>query len=114
MNLGGAGLAQQPNPVAEKPVDMKKVVEAKDLMDFITLTDEQKAVVIDFYADWCGPCKVIKPVFAGHSETYPSIKFISVNTEKNKEVAAQFGITALPTFITLHEGDIIATWKGAN
>ncbi|EAR99924.3 thioredoxin domain protein (macronuclear) [Tetrahymena thermophila SB210] len=97
-----------------QPVDMKKVEEATDLMDYFTKVEGQKAVIIDFNADWCGPCQVIKPIFAQYSEEYPNIKFISVNTEKNKEVAQQFGIQSLPTFITLHEGEISATWKGAN
>lgn len=66
---------------------MKKVEEVADTIDYFTKVEGQKAVVIDFNADWCGPCQVIKPIFADYSEQYPNIKFISVNTEKNKEIS---------------------------
>lgn len=74
----------------------------------------QTAVVLMFTTDWCGPCKAIKPIFADYSIKYSTIKFIAINKEKLPEIAQQFGVTAVPTFISMHEGNIQTKWKGAN
>lgn len=67
-----------------------------------------------FSTDWCAPCKTIKPIFAEYSTTYSNIKFIAINKDTMPEIAQQFGVTAVPTFFTMHEGQIQATWKGGN
>jgi thioredoxin len=56
--------------------------------------------VIDFYADWCGPCKVVAPLLSQLSVEYDGkVKFYKVNTEKDPEVAKVFGISSIPTLL---------------
>lgn len=70
----------------------------------LTLRDFDKFIisgnsVIDFYADWCGPCKLIKPIFHELSEKNKTIKFGAVNADEEPELLQKFKITALPTVI---------------
>ena len=69
-----------------------------------------KPAIIDFYADWCGPCRRLSPVLEKLAEKYKDkIVIYKVNTDKERELAAAFGITSLPTlvFIPLGVGRII-------
>ncbi|MDG7007987.1 MAG: thioredoxin [Nitrososphaerota archaeon] len=64
-------------------------------------------VVVDFYADWCGPCKVISPVIHRLSEEYQGkVKFVKVDTDANQELAMQFGIMSIPTVMFFSKGKV--------
>lgn len=64
-------------------------------------------VVVDFYADWCGPCKIIEPVIHKLSEEYQGkVKFVKVDTDANQELAAQFGIMSIPTVMFFAKGKV--------
>jgi thioredoxin len=64
-------------------------------------------VVVDFYADWCGPCKMIEPVIHRLSEEYQGkVKFVKVDTDANQELAAQFGIMSIPTVMFFSKGKV--------
>ena len=64
-------------------------------------------VVVDFYADWCGPCKMIEPVIHKLSEEYQGkVKFVKVDTDANQELAAQFGIMSIPTVMFFAKGKV--------
>ncbi|KAK3355302.1 thioredoxin-like protein [Neurospora tetraspora] len=74
-------------------------------------------VVADFYADWCGPCKMIAPVFESLSAKYSKpnkITFCKIDVDSQQEVAQQYGVRAMPTFLILHNGSVIDTIQGAN
>ena len=71
-------------------------------------------VVIDFYADWCGPCKKLSPEFARLSTEYDSITFLKVNTDEAEELAKHYDVSALPTIIYIKNGDTISMIKGFN
>jgi thioredoxin 1 len=73
-----------------------------------------KKVVIDFFADWCGPCKRVAPVYAELSEKLTDIVFLKVNVDEAEEVAEGFEVTSLPTFILLNKGNIYKKIEGAN
>ncbi|KAJ8099805.1 PITH domain-containing protein [Lipomyces tetrasporus] len=81
--------------------------------DFAALNAHDLAV-IDFNAVWCGPCKTIAPHFEKFPEKYPNVIFASVDIDKNKEIAGQFKITAVPTFLFLAKGREVARVRGAN
>jgi len=64
-------------------------------------------VVVDFYADWCGPCKMIEPVIHQLSKEYEGkVKFVKVDTDANQELAAQFGIMSIPTVMFFAKGKV--------
>lgn len=73
-----------------------------------------KYVIIDFYADWCGPCKMIAPKVAALAKEFPNVKFCKVNVDDASEVSESCGITAMPTFIAYKDGAKSAEMKGAS
>ncbi|HZW84675.1 MAG TPA: thioredoxin [Nitrososphaerales archaeon] len=66
-----------------------------------------KPVVVDFYADWCGPCKMIEPIMKQLSNEYDGrVKFVKVDTDANQELAMQFGIMSIPTVMFFSKGKV--------
>ena len=69
--------------------------------------------LIDFWADWCGPCKMFAPVYEASSETYADITFGKVDTEAEQDLAAQFGIRSIPTIMMFRDGVLLFSQPGA-
>lgn len=72
-----------------------------------------KVLLIDFWAEWCAPCKMFAPVFEQASEKYPDIAFASCDTQAQQEVAAMFGINSIPTLAVFKEQIMIFQQPGA-
>ena len=70
-------------------------------------------VIVDFWAEWCGPCKSFGPTFEAASEKYPEIAFAKVNTEEEREMAAGFNIRSIPTLMVFREQVILYAEAGA-
>lgn len=72
-------------------------------------------VFVDFYADWCGPCKMTSPLIDELSEDdkYKDITFVKVNVDENQELAGKYSVFSIPTFITFHKGEVIGQFSGA-
>ena len=65
-------------------------------------------IILDFWAEWCIPCKMLAPIFEELEEFYGSrLKFAKLNTEEHQEIATQFGISGIPTLLIFHNGEII-------
>ncbi len=63
--------------------------------------------MVDFYADWCGPCRIIAPMIEQLSKEYAGrVKFVKINTDENQELASQFGIMSIPTVMFFLNGKV--------
>lgn len=60
--------------------------------------------MIDFYATWCGPCRAVAPKVGELSEKYENVRFVQVDVDKMSQVAREFNVTAIPTFVFLKDG----------
>lgn len=94
------------------------VKEIQNIDDFKSAISSGKTglVVIDFYADWCGPCKMIAPKYAKLAEKYPNIGFYKLNSDKNEtaKICEICEISALPTFCFFKGGKYLTKMVGAN
>jgi thioredoxin 1 len=80
---------------------------------FDELVDEQGIVLVDFWAEWCGPCRNFGPIFEGASETHSDIRFAKVDTEAERELAARASITSIPTLMAFRDGILVFAQPGA-
>ena len=69
-------------------------------------------VVLDFYADWCGPCKMLSPELDIVAKNNSDVKIYKINVDKNPEVARSYGIMSIPTLILYKEGKLIKQTLG--
>nr|WP_297705822.1 thioredoxin [uncultured Butyrivibrio sp.] len=71
-------------------------------------------VLVDFYADWCGPCKMMMPVVEKLAETYDGkVKVGKVNSDENSQLAAKYGIMSIPSFLIIKNGEVVDSAMGA-
>ena len=70
-------------------------------------------VLVDFYADWCGPCKMMTPVFQELEKSFNNIKFCKINVDECSALAERFGVMSIPTFILFENGKAVKQMTGA-
>ncbi len=69
--------------------------------------------LVDFWAEWCGPCRTMHPAFEEANLSYPNITFARVNVDECRDIAARFNINSIPTFVMFNSGKIVDTVMGA-
>ena len=81
------------------------VVEVnKDNFESVVLKNDKK-VLVDFYASWCGPCKMLRPVLDQIAETNTNVEFVSINVDDEDELAEKYGVSAIPCLVLIDKGE---------
>ncbi|GAA1105220.1 thioredoxin [Nesterenkonia jeotgali] len=81
--------------------------------DFQQTLEDSDILLVDFWADWCGPCKQFAPVYSAVSEQHPDVTFAKVDTEAERELAAAANITSIPTLMAFREKVLVFSQPGA-
>jgi thioredoxin 1 len=74
--------------------------------------EHQGVVLVDFYADWCGPCRMMGPIIDELSEEIKEVKFVKVNVDENSELASSHQIFSIPTLIIFKNGQVVGQFVG--
>ncbi len=80
---------------------------------FETIIDQDTPVLVDFYADWCGPCQMMAPVLKEVAqEMGDKVKVIKIDVDKNQPIAQRFGVRSIPTLILFKNGKVVENRAG--
>lgn len=100
-------LRQQDQPQIEPGI-----AELND-SNFQQTISSETPTLVDFWAEWCGPCKMMHPVFESLDKKYPKIKFARVNVDQNQSISMKYGVQSIPTFIMFRAGMVVDQMMGA-
>ena len=81
--------------------------------NFETVKSSEKTVLLDFYADWCGPCRMVSPIVDEIAEERDDLLVGKVNVDNEPELAEQFGVFSIPTLVVMKNGEIVNQSTGA-
>jgi thioredoxin 1 len=82
-------------------------------VDFYDEVSREKVTLIDFWAEWCGPCKMLTPILEELDLEYSQVDFFKVDADANTELAKELEISSLPTVMIWRNGEVIARQTGA-
>lgn len=88
---------------------MKKILNT---VEFDNIVSENKIVVADFFADWCGPCKMLGPEIEKVSEANTDVVFVKVNVDDNIELAQRYGVMSIPTVLAFKDSKLANQFVG--
>ena len=80
------------------------VIEVSDENFKSEVLESDKTVLIDFYADWCGPCKMLSPVVEEVAKENDNIKVVKINLDNSQDIAVEYGIMSIPTLVVIKNG----------
>ncbi len=88
---------------------MRKINEK----EFMNAIQSDKLVVVDFYADWCMPCRYLSPVLEKLSKQFKDVEFYKINVDENQELAFEYGISSIPTVLFFKKGRVVGGFVGS-
>lgn len=87
-----------------------KIVNEKEFNEIVA----SGFTVADFYADWCGPCKMLGPVLEEVAKEFPNVNFVKVNVDQESSLASKFAVMSIPSVFILKDGEKIGGFVGYN
>lgn len=81
--------------------------------NFDQIKNSEKTVLLDFYADWCGPCRMVSPIVDEIAEENPQYLVGKINVDEEEELAGAFGVSSIPTLVVIKNGEIVNQSAGA-
>ena len=91
-----------------------KIVHTTDGSFDTDVVNNTKPVLVDFWAEWCGPCRMVGPVVEELANDYDGkVKFVKVNVDEANELASKYNVFSIPTLILLNKGEIVSQQVGA-
>ena len=89
----------------------KKIIEATS-ENFESILKSNETVLVDFWAEWCGPCRSMHPVLDELSQKHENLTIVKINVDTQSELAQKYGIRGIPTFISFKNGQVLKTVVG--
>ena len=74
--------------------------------------DAEQLTVVDFWASWCGPCMMLKPIFEELSGEMPDVKFCKADVDEERDLAIEYGVESIPTLLFFKNGELVDTLVG--
>ena len=81
--------------------------------NFEAVKNSEKPVLLDFYADWCGPCRMVAPFVAQIADEHPEYLIGKINVDNSPELAKEFGVMSIPTLVVMKDGKVVSQSAGA-
>ena len=81
--------------------------------EFEKIRNSEGVVLLDFYADWCGPCRMVSPIIEEIAKERSDIKVGKINVDEESELASEFSVYSIPTLVVLKDGEVINRAQGA-
>ena len=81
--------------------------------NFEDIKNSEKTVLLDFYADWCGPCRMVSPIVDEIAEENPEYLVCKINVDEEPELSAAFDVSSIPTIVVMKDGKVVAQSAGA-
>jgi thioredoxin 1 len=100
------------DPILQAKPIKRIVVHARAANFEQEVMQSPETVLVDFYADWCGPCKRLSPILVEIAAENPQVKVVKVNIDENPELAKRYGVRALPNLLVFKDGKAISNRKG--
>lgn len=92
---------------------MGQVSEVSDATFQTEVLESDKPVIVDFWAPWCGPCRVVSPILEEIAAENDSIRVVKLNVDENQQTAAQYQVLSIPTMILFKNGEVAKQLVGA-
>ena len=113
--LGHRPLIRLRGGADDPPAESDNVRKLSGPEEWDAAMEEERLVVVDFTATWCGPCQRIAPAFNQLADEYEgSVLFLKVDIDDHGELAAELGVTSVPTFMLFRKGELVDTMQGAD
>ena len=91
---------------------MSIIHASKENFEEVVLKNEKK-VLLDFYADWCGPCRLVAPILEEIAEEYPEYAVVKVNVDEERELALEYQVMSIPSLFVIEGGKVVNQALGA-